>query len=164
MESEVKKSEYLRFFLCSSQYALATENIKAVIELNRIKEVPAKPGFMKGFIDFRGIDIPVIDLRILFGVADLWDISKSDLIILKIITRENIAVNTGIIVDSVKDVINIPLNHIDKTEAAELKVKEEYITGICEHNNNMIFIVDIDDVLYVEDLALTDSNETAHWF
>ena len=111
MEQTVKimanrEGKYLTFTLAEEEYGIGILKVKEIIGIVPITTVPCTPDYMKGVINLRGKVIPVVDLRLKFGM-EAMDYTERTCIIVVDIDVENKKIQMGIVVDSVSEVMNI---------------------------------------------------------
>ena len=109
-----REGKYLTLFLADEEYGISILKIKEIIGMMPITTVPQTPEFFKGVINLRGKVIPVIDLRLRFGI-NATSYSERTCIIVVEIMGQNGAVLTGIVVDTVSEVLNVNNNEIEDT-------------------------------------------------
>lgn len=98
--------KYLTFALGQEEYAVSVLKVREIIKIMDITSVPQLPPYVKGVINLRGRVIPVVDMRLKFGLAPR-DYSDRTCIIVVEVPARNSAVMMGAIVDSVSDVLSI---------------------------------------------------------
>lgn len=153
-------STYLSFKLGDETFAANVEKVINILEMQPITKVPHSPEYMKGVMNLRGSVLPVIDLRIKFGMPE-EEITKDTCVIVLNIVMEDERVFVGALVDAVKEVIEIDM---DKTEAAPsigTKYKADFIHGMWKHKESFIMLLNI-DMVFTEDeiLNMKDAQET----
>lgn len=153
---DVKKSfsnniQLVGFRLGEEIYATDVMKIEEIIRFTDITTVPRTDSFVLGVMNLRGKVIPVIDLRIRFDL-NKFDFDKDTSIIVVNFNTEYL----GFVVDSVIEVMRISQNMINPNPPLVGTVGQEYILGICRYNDQMVFILDIDRVVF-EGKKYTDS-------
>lgn len=141
-----RDGEYLTFILAGEEYGIAILKVKEIIGMMPITMVPRKPPYVKGVINLRGKVIPVMDLRLKFGL-DAMDYVERTCIIVVEITRDSGNVLIGIVVDSVSEVLNIRAGDIDESLSFGGHVNTDYILGMAKVKGGMKILLDIDRVL-----------------
>lgn len=125
-----KEGKYLTFELAGEEYGLEILKVKEIIGIMKITSIPRMPTYMKGVINLRGKVIPVIDLRLKFGMEPIEYNERTCIIVVDIADGMQNSLMMGIVVDSVSEVLNIGAEDIEDTPAFGTKVDTEYITGI----------------------------------
>ena len=150
---EDKAGKYLTFSLLGEEYGIAILKVKEIIGMMPITSVPQTPEFVKGVINLRGKVIPVMDLRLRFGM-DSIDYTERTCIIVVEIAGQTGTVMIGIVVDSVSEVLNIKGEDIEETPTFGTKLNTDYILGMAKMEGGVKILLDIDQVLNSEELAL----------
>jgi purine-binding chemotaxis protein CheW len=152
-----RDGKYLTFTLANEDYGIGILKIKEIIGMMPITSVPQTPSFVKGVINLRGKVIPVVDLRLKFGIPAI-DYTERTCIIVVEITGQSGAVKIGIVVDAVSEVLNIKAEDIENTPAFGTRVNTDYILGMAKIGSSVKILLDIDKVLTTQDLvSLGDS-------
>jgi purine-binding chemotaxis protein CheW len=141
-----KEGKYLTFSLANEEYGIGILKIKEIIGMMPITTVPQTPEFVKGVINLRGKVIPVIDLRLRFGI-DAMDYTERTCIIVVEIEGTVGTVQLGIVVDSVSEVLNIKGEDVEETPTFGTKLNTDYILGMAKIENSVKILLDIDKVL-----------------
>jgi purine-binding chemotaxis protein CheW len=147
-----KDLKFLSFDLAGESYGLDILKIREINGLLEITAVPQTPRFMKGLINLRGKVIPVIDLRLKFGLPEEEYTERTSIIVIEFLTIHG-PTQMGIVVDRVSEVITINEADIDPAPDFGSQVKSEYIKGMAKKKNLVLIILDID--LILTDEALT---------
>ena len=153
-----REGKYLTFTLAEEEYGIGILKIKEIIGMMPITTVPQTPEFVKGVINLRGKVIPVIDLRLRFGM-DAIDYTERTCIIVVEIEGESGTVMIGIVVDAVSEVLNIKGDDIEDTPTFGTKLNTDYILGMAKMEGGVKILLDIDRVLSAEEIA--DLEKTA---
>jgi purine-binding chemotaxis protein CheW len=140
------EGKYLTFSLCEEEYGIGILKIKEIIGMMDITFVPKTPDFVRGVINLRGKVIPVIDLRLKFGMENGNYTERTCIIVVE--TEGQIGtLLMGIIVDAVSEVMNIKSEDIEQTPNFGTRVNTEYILGMAKTENGVRILLDIDKVL-----------------
>lgn len=142
------EGKYLTFVLGKEEYGLEILQVREIIGLMHITLIPRVPSYMKGVINLRGKIIPVIDLRLKFGMECHAYTSETCVIVLNL--NEMLM---GIIVDKVSEVIDITRDHIEQSPRLGVDINTDFITGMGKVGNKVVILLDIEKVLN-EDRAL----------
>ena len=135
---------YMVFMINDKKYALSSKYIIEIIEVIPITKVPFLPEYMKGIINLRSTIIPVMDVRMRFGIEAIDYTERTCIIII-----ENNINKMGLIVDSVNEFIRIKDNQIMKLTSDKDDIKETFINGISQVNNETQLIVDCDSLVKI---------------
>lgn len=146
------QGKYLTFSLDDEEYGLEILKVKEIIGTQNITHIPKTPDFVKGVINLRGKVIPVIDLRMRFGMSEKEHDEKTCIIVVEIhVMEENIQL--GIIVDSVSDVLNVTTEDLAPTPRLGMTRNDDFILAMAKSDNNVRTLLDIDKVLSSEEIT-----------
>ncbi len=150
-----REGKYLTFSMAKEEYGISILKIKEIIGMMPITSVPRTPAFVKGVINLRGKVIPVVDLRLRFGLPST-DYTERTCIIVVEIQGPTGTIIIGIVVDSVSEVLNIKGNDIEDTPTFGTRLNTDYILGMAKMQGGVKILLDIDRVLTTEELVLID--------
>jgi len=150
-----KEGKYLTFTMNKEEYGISILKIKEIIGMMAITTVPQTPDFVKGVINLRGKVIPVVDLRLRFGMESMEYNERTCIIVVEI-TGQAGTVMIGIVVDSVSEVLNIKGEEIEDTPTFGTKLNTEYILGMAKMEGGVKILLDIDQVLSAEEIAVLE--------
>jgi purine-binding chemotaxis protein CheW len=142
------------FRLGTEEYGVDIAQVQEIIRMVEITHVPRAPRFMEGVINLRGQLIPIIDLRTRFAMPRV-DNTKST----RIIVTEIGSKRVGIIVDSVSEVLNIPLEQVEDAPDMIAGVGTEYIQGVGKVGDRLIILLDLTMVITGEEKAELENAE-----
>ena len=152
-----REGKYLTFTLAEEEYGIGILKIKEIIGMMPITTVPQTPEFVKGVINLRGKVIPVIDLRLRFGIAEIDYTERTCIIVVEIAGQAG-TVQIGIVVDSVSEVLNVKGDDIADTPTFGTKLDTEYILGMAKMEGGVKILLDIDRVLNAEEVGMLDQS------
>jgi purine-binding chemotaxis protein CheW len=152
---EEREGKYLTFTLADEEYGIGILKIKEIIGMMPVTAVPQTPDFVKGVINLRGKVIPVMDLRLRFGM-DAIDYTDRTCIIVVEIAGEAANVMIGIVVDTVSEVLNIKSEDIEDAPAFGTQLDTAYILGMAKMEGGVKILLDIDKVLRSEEITLLE--------
>jgi purine-binding chemotaxis protein CheW len=147
-----KDGKYLTFALANEEYGIGILKIKEIIGMMLITLVPQTPDFVKGVINLRGKVIPVVDLRLRFGIEAIDYNERTCIIVLEMKGLSDIFL-IGIVVDSVSEVMHIKGEDIEDTPTFGTKLNTDYILGIAKVEGGIKILLDVDKVLSDEEIA-----------
>lgn len=150
---EEKLTQYLTFTLAEEVYAVTVGKVREVLDIVSITKVPKMPFFMKGVLNLRGSVVPVIDLRLKFGLEALEDLDNASIIILEI-QRADKLVLMGALVDAVHEVIDLIGTTIESAPNVGTSVDASFIEGMCEHGDKFLILLDIEKVLNTDEIIM----------
>ncbi|MBM2834205.1 MAG: cheW [Candidatus Brocadiaceae bacterium] len=141
-ETSSCEGKYLTFVLCGEEYGVEILKIREIIGIMNITPVPQVPGYIKGVINLRGKVIPVIDLRLKFGFQEAEHTNETCIIVMEV--RNKL---TGVIVDTVVEVINVDSGESEPAPHLGNGVDTEIIRGMAKIKEKVKILLDIDKVL-----------------
>jgi purine-binding chemotaxis protein CheW len=141
-----KGGKYLTFALSHEEYGLEILKVREIIGYVGVTAVPRMPPHIKGVINLRGQVISVIDLRARFGMPPAEQTDQTCIIVVEI-KKEGRKLSTGIIVDSVSEVLSIASENIEPSPEFGLCVETDFILGIGKIGARVKILLDIDKVL-----------------
>ncbi len=147
-----KEGKYLTFIIADEEYGIGILKIKEIIGMMPITTVPQTPEFVKGVINLRGKVIPVIDLRLRFGMEAI-DYNDRTCIIVVEIEGSTSTIQIGIVVDAVSEVLNVNADDIEDTPAFGTSLDTDYILGMAKMEGGVKILLDIDKVLNTDEVA-----------
>ncbi len=156
-----KEGKYLTFALAQEEYGLEILKVREIVGYIDVTAVPQTPHYVKGVVNLRGQVIPVIDLRAKFGI-ETTDVTEETCIIVVEITDARRTFSTGVIVDCVQEVLDIPERSIEEPPQFGASVKTDFILGMGKVDDSVKILLDIDKVLVDDHLTyLADPHSTA---
>jgi purine-binding chemotaxis protein CheW len=147
-----RAGKYLTFSLAGEEYGINILKIKEIIGMMPITSVPQTPQFVKGVINLRGKVIPVIDLRLKFGMEPM-DYGERTCIVVVEVEGASSTILIGSVVDSVSEVLNIKQEDIEDPPSFGTRLNTEAILGMAKMDGDVKILLDIDMVLNVETLT-----------
>jgi purine-binding chemotaxis protein CheW len=148
-----REGKYLTFSLAGEEYGVGILKVKEIIGMMAITMVPQVPAYVKGVINLRGKVIPVVDLRLKFGLEETAYTDRTCIIVVEIRKDAGIIL-MGIVVDAVSEVLNIRETEIEDTPAFGAAMKTDYILGMAKAGDGVKILLDIDKVVYAEDIDI----------
>lgn len=147
-----REGKYLTFSLNKEEYGIGILKVKEIIGMMPITSVPRTQEFIKGVINLRGKVIPVIDLRLRFGMESIPYSERTCIIVVEIESKAS-TVLIGIVVDAVSEVLNINEKEIEDTPIFGAKLNTEYILGMAKMEEGVKILLNIDKVLSDEEIS-----------
>jgi purine-binding chemotaxis protein CheW len=145
--------QYLTFKLDEEVFALDIIKVREVLDFTVITKVPHTPEFMLGVINLRGSVVPVVDMRLKFGMSKTERTVNTCIIIVEI-EMEGERVVLGALVDSVQEVIEMESGQIEPPPRIGTRLKTRFIKGMGKRDEHFIIILDIDRVFSTDELAI----------
>jgi purine-binding chemotaxis protein CheW len=146
--------------LDNEQYAIGVAKVREVLEHTKITRLPRTAVFMKGIINLRGVGVPVIDLRLKFGLAET-PITKDTSIIVMEVESQDGSVVVGALADAVHEVVEIDEASIEPAPRFGTRLAAEFIKGVGKKDDLFIIILDIDRIFNAEEIQVLAKEETA---
>jgi purine-binding chemotaxis protein CheW len=142
---EQRAGKYLTFLLAREEFAIRVLKVREIIGIQDITAVPQTPRYIKGVINLRGKVVPVVDLRLKFNLPEIEYTRRTCIIVVQV-QRDGVAIQTGIIVDEVSEVLNLAAGEIEDTpEFGEGTT--QYLLGMAKVKDKVKILLDIDQVL-----------------
>jgi purine-binding chemotaxis protein CheW len=152
-------SQYLTFFVSEEKYALSVNNVREVLEFSGTKKIPGMADFMKGIINLRGSVVPVIDLRQKFGLPDLAETRDTSIVVAEILFGQNLVV-TGLLTDSVEEVIDLEENAIEPAPKIGTTVNSHFIKGMGKYNDDFLIILNLENLFQEHEIDTLEQIRT----
>ncbi len=149
-----KEGKYLTFALGKEEYGLGIIKIREIIGIMDITAVPQTPGYVKGVINLRGKVIPILDLRVRFGMDEIEYSERTCIIVVEVSSSDENIVQVGIVVDAVSEVINIKGNDIEDPPCFGEAFEKGYIAGMAKVGDKVKILLDIDNVFHNDETIL----------
>lgn len=145
-------TQYLTFKLDEEVFALDVAKVREILEYTNITKVPQTPDFMRGVINLRGSVVPVIDLRLKFGMSSTEQTINTCIIVTEV-EMDGETILLGALADSVQEVNEMEPAQIEAAPHIGTKLNTDFIKGMGKQDNHFVMILDIDKVFSSDDLA-----------
>ncbi len=146
-------SQYLNFTLGNEIFALDISSVREVLELTPITKIPRTPDYMCGVINLRGHAVPVMNMRLKFGMPATENTVDTCVIIVEV-EFEGERIIMGGMVDSVREVFDLTTERIEAAPRMGTSINTDYIKGIGKLDEVFVIILDIAKVFSAEEMAL----------
>jgi purine-binding chemotaxis protein CheW len=154
--SEITESaQYLTFRLEDEVFAINVAQVREVLDLTKITKVPRTPDFMRGVINVRGNVVPVVDLRLKFGLPKTTNTLDTRIVVMELLLEGETTV-VGALADSVHEVMDLEPANIEKPPKIGSRWRSEFIRGIGKQEDQFIIILDIDRIFSTDELAIVE--------
>ena len=150
---EAHGGKYLTFTLDKEVYGIPIKKVKEIIGMMEITHIPKTQHYIKGVINLRGKIIPLMDLRLKFGMEEKAYNDRTCVIVIEVHLSEFQRL-VGVIVDAVAEVTYIQGSEIEPPPQYEAQIEGDFLTGLGKLKDKVILIVDIEKVLSNEEIAL----------
>lgn len=144
--------KYLTFRLAGEIYGLPILKVQEIIRLMKITKVPKAPAFLLGVINLRGKVIPIINMRLKFGLDAVSDTNHTCIIVIQV-AHEGQTITLGIVVDEVSEVLTLAADKISETPPMGANVDTAFIMGIGRLDSNVVMLLDIDKAFSYQELS-----------
>jgi purine-binding chemotaxis protein CheW len=142
-----QKDKYLTFSIGEEDYGIEIRYVTEIVVLQEITQVPDMPDFIKGIINLRGNVIAVMDMRSRFNMADKEYDDRTCIIVVEVKDLQ-----IGLIVDFVKEVMDIPENLIDPPPRSHAGIKSNYVAGMGKVGDKVKILLNVEQILYEEEM------------
>lgn len=156
MKTETRDSDknslagkYLTVLLAGEAYGIAVACVREIIRMTAITQVPQLPAFVKGVINLRGKVIPVVDLRIKFGLPDATG-ERTCIVVVEVRGSGGGLLPMGLVVDAVDDVSGVSASDIEPTPHLGVAVDTSYLLGVAKVKGQVKLLLDIHRVVSAE--------------
>ena len=149
--SAAPKKEFLSFRLGQEEYCLDILSVQEIRGYDTVTSIANTPEFIKGVINLRGNIVPIVDMRIKFRLPEVRYDATTIVIILNLNKKM-----IGIVVDSVSDVIALPVEGIREAPRFGSAINTEFISGMATVDGRMLIVVDIQRMMSSDDLQLIE--------
>lgn len=149
--AEARSGKYLTFQLGAEEFGIQVLQVREIMGVQEITAVPQTPAHVKGVINLRGKVVPVIDLRLKFGLPAA-DYTARTCIIVTQINGESGLILMGVIVDGVSEVLNLTAGDIEDAPDLGDEVSVRYLLGLAKVKGKVKILLDIDRVLSTQEL------------
>ncbi len=146
------EGKYLTFTLADEECNISILKVKEIIGMASITSVPQTLEFVKGVMSLRGKVIPVVDLRLKFGMEKIGYTERTCIIVVEIQSQTG-TVMIGIVVDAVSEVLNIKGEDIEETPTFGARLNTDYILGMAKMGGGVKILLDINSVLSTEEIG-----------
>ena len=146
-------TQHLTFKLDEEILALDISKVREVLEFTSVTKVPQTPDFMCGVINLRGGVVPVVDLRLKFGMPKAEKTVNTCIIIVEVSLDGETTV-LGALADSVQEVLELEPDQIEPAPKIGTRLKTDFIKGMGKRDEQFIMILDIDKVFSSDELAI----------
>ena len=155
-KSIIEEKTYVTVSIDDELYGIDVMHVQGIVGKTDITHVPNMLPYMKGVINLRGTVVPLIDMRIRFHLEEKDYGNMTVFVIVEIKSRL-----VGMIVDSVSDVMNVPLNEIQDTVNFSTDIETDFIEGIAQVQERLIIILDINKIISHEELVRIDNEKNS---
>jgi len=153
--------QYLTFQLGEEIFAIDVSHVREILEFTTVTKVPGTPEYMRGVINLRGSVVPVLDIRLKFGMPAAEKTVNTCIIVVEV-SFDGETTIIGALVDSVQEVFELDPDQIEPAPKIGMQLKTEFIKGMGKKDERFIIILDIDKVFSLEEIAIAQETEKSY--
>ncbi len=143
---------YLTFKLGVEVFALEVSKVREVLDFTTITKIPRTPDFLRGVINLRGSVVPVVDLRLGFGLDSVEPTVNTCIIVVEVAMNGE-TITVGALCDAVEEVIDIDAAQIQPPPRLGSAIQTDFIQGMGQRDNGFLMILNIDRVFSSADVS-----------
>ncbi len=151
VKSDDRGGKYLVFQLGREEFGIRVLKVREIMGVQDITAVPRTPAHVKGVINLRGKVIPVVDLRLKFGLPEQEYTQRTCIIVVQV-RSESGAMFMGIVVDGVAEVLNLAAADIEDTPDFGDGAATHYLLGMAKVKGSVKILLEIEQVLTCQEL------------
>jgi purine-binding chemotaxis protein CheW len=144
-------TQYLSFKLGEEIFAVDVAQVREILDVIAITKVPQTPDFMQGVINLRGSVVPVMDMRLKFGMPPTERTVNTCIIVMEV-TQDGETMVLGSLADSVQEVLDLDPDQIEPAPRIGTRLRSDFIKGMGKQNERFIIILDIDRIFTADEL------------
>jgi purine-binding chemotaxis protein CheW len=160
MAETIETTQFLTFNLSEEVFAVDVGRVREILEITSITKVPQTPDFMRGVINLRGSVVPVIDLRLKFGMSETERTVNTCIIVVEV-NMDGETIVLGSLADSVQEVIEMESQQIEAAPHIGTHLNTDFIKGMGKHDSRFVMILDIDKIFSGVELEAVTGNQSA---
>ncbi len=158
-ESKITQTAlYLTFKLGKEVFAIDVYQVREVLDLSPITKVPQAADFMRGVINVRGSVVPVVDMRMKFGMPPVENTVETRVVVMEVMVESELLV-LGALADSVHEVLELEPEQIEAPPKIGARWRNELIKGIGKRDDQFIIILDLNRFFSVGELAIAQETD-----
>jgi purine-binding chemotaxis protein CheW len=150
----METTQYLTFRIDDKIFGFNITKVREVLDFTTITRVPRTPDFMRGVINRRGSVVPVVDLRLKFGMPKTEKAVNTCIIIVEV-TVDGETTVLGALADSVQEVMDLDPDHIEPAPKIGTRLNTEFIKGLAKKDHWFIIILDIEKIFSVDEHTMS---------
>ena len=154
-------NQYLTFQIEEELYALEISKVREILDFIKVTRVPRTPDFMRGVINMRGSVVPVVDLKLKFGLGKTDKTVDTCIVIVEIEIDKELTI-LGILADSVQEVLELGSTQIEPAPKIGARLNTEFIKGMGKHGEAFLMILDLDKIFTLEEISVIQESTDEH--
>ncbi len=156
-EKLAKTNSYLTFKIGEELFGANVSKILSILELTKITRIPRTPDFIRGVINLRGAVLPIIDIRLKFGLTQTEFTSNTCILVLEI-DMDSVTVKIGALVDSVQEVLELEESDILPPPNIGTKYKSDFIEGMFKLENSFVVLLNMNLIFSEDEITVMSAN------
>ena len=151
--------QYLTFKLNGEIFATDVSNVREILEFTTVTRIPQTPEYMRGVINLRGSVVPVLDMRLKFGMPETEKTIDTCIVVVEVnIDEENVII--GALVDSVQEVFELEPDSIEEPPRIGLHLDSQCIKGMGKKDGHFVIILYIDRIFTLKELEFAEKTRS----
>ncbi len=159
ISSITESTQYLSFKLGEEIFAVDVAKVREILDVTAITKVPQTPDFMRGVINLRGSVVPVMDMRLKFGMPPTERTVNTCIIVMEV-SQDGETMVLGSLADSVQEVLDLEPEQIEAAPRIGTRLRSDFIKGMGKQNERFIIILDIDRIFNAGELEVIAGSMT----
>ena len=143
--------QYLTFKLDNEVFALDVATVREVLDFTTVTRIPRTPEFLRGVINLRGSVVPVVDLRLAFGMSATEKTVSTCIIVMEVRMEGETSI-IGALADSVEEVVDLEPEQIEAAPRIGTSIRTDFIRGMGKRDSSFLMILDIDRVFSADQI------------
>lgn len=150
-QTDARAGKYLTFHLINEEFGVRVLKVREIMGVQEITAVPQTPSHVKGVINLRGKVVPVVDLRLKFGLPAAEYNQRTCIIVVQV-QGDSGPILMGVVVDAVSEVVNLTAAEIEDTPDFGQDAAAHYLLGMAKVKGKVKILLDIDRILNTQEL------------
>ncbi len=150
--SELLEHQFLTLTIAGERYALPVGRVREVLEPTRVTKIPCTAPYLKGIIDIRGSGVPVMDLRLRFGMSETVPGKDTAIVVVESSVAESVKM-VGLLTDAVHEVVELDSSELEAAPKLGSGLSADYIEGIGRQDGSFVFILKLERILEDEKIV-----------
>lgn len=148
--------QYLTFVLAGEHYGVDILRVQEIRGWSQVTHIPNTPEYIHGVLNLRGTIVPIVDLRMRFGIERAANSRTTVIVVLKLVQGEQQR-TIGLVVDAVSDVCNVGNSERKPAPDFGASAQTEFISGMAAIDDRMVILLDVDRLFHSDELAVVDT-------
>ncbi len=139
---EETSRQLVSFRIAEEEYGIEISKVREIILLSEITSIPRTPEYVQGLINLRSTVIPIIDLRLRFGLPSVEPTEDTRIVVTQLNGK-----TTGVVVDAVSEVLRVSRDQIASPPTTVAGCARDYLTGLANLDDRLLILLDIEKLL-----------------